>query len=70
MTKLLVLFSGWLECDMATLLADPQSGDVHTVQEWLDIKDNIDGLILDSFHDCMDECLDMAYRDLDLSIED
>ena len=75
--KLLVLFSGWLECDLKAVLVNPMTNETNTVEEWLVLNrtqecpnGDIDGLILESFNDCIDNALKIDYTDIDISIED
>jgi hypothetical protein len=75
MAKLLVLFAGWLECDMETLLTNQMTNETNSVREWLILNrtpdcpnGNINGLVFESFNDCVNNALKMEYTDLDISI--
>lgn len=77
MKKLVCYFSGWFDCDLNTILVNPMTNETNTVEEWLKLNrtqecpnGSIDGLMLESFNDARDNCLNSEFDDLDLTLED
>lgn len=72
--KLVCFFSGWVEIDVDdVLLTDPdEQGLVPTkpASQWLNERGNINGLILDSFENLIDDATDGSFEELTLNIED
>lgn len=68
--ELVVDFSGWCRIDADKVnLMDCTTGDVKTAAEWMAERGDIDGLILESLTDAMDNADDLEYSEIDLTIE-
>lgn len=70
MTKLVCMFSGWMECDVEdVLLTCPQTNVTKTAAVWLKEKGNIDDLILNNLRDMVTMSTDGEFEQIELSIE-
>lgn len=69
MKKLLCEFNGWFMVDIDKVnLTDCQTNQTKTAKEWLDIRDNIDGLLLSDFSNAASQSDDEKFELLDISI--